>query len=227
MHGVLIMSRIGKHPVPVPPGVEVALDGQTLSVSGKLGKLRRSLPPEVELARENGSIAVRPRSDDKRARAMWGMSRTVVANMVEGVAKGFTRRLVISGVGYRAALDGKILNLQLGYSHDIKYAIPDGHQGRGRHADRDRDHRRRPPAGRADRGRAARVPQARALQGQGHPLRRRGHPAQGRQEEVEPWSSQSSASCGAAGAPAPRCASTRTSGRACRCSARASTSTPR
>jgi large subunit ribosomal protein L6 len=119
------MSRIGKHPVPVPSGVEVALDGQTLSVSGKLGKLRRSLPPEVELARENGSIAVRPRSDDKRARAMWGMSRTVVANMIEGVAKGFTRRLVISGVGYRAALDGKILNLQLGYSHDIKYAIPD------------------------------------------------------------------------------------------------------
>jgi large subunit ribosomal protein L6 len=119
------MSRIGKHPVPVPSGVEVALDGQTLSVSGKLGKLRRSLPPEVELARENGSIAVRPRSDDKRARAMWGMSRTVVANMIEGVATGFTRRLVISGVGYRAALDGKILNLQLGYSHDIKYAIPD------------------------------------------------------------------------------------------------------
>ena len=119
------MSRIGKHPVPVPSGVEVALDGQTLSVSGKLGKLRRSLPPEVELARENASIAVRPRSDDKRARAMWGMSRTVVANMIEGVAKGFTRRLVISGVGYRAALDGKILNLQLGYSHDIKVAIPD------------------------------------------------------------------------------------------------------
>ena len=119
------MSRIGKHPVPVPSGVEVALDGQTLSVSGKLGKLRRSLPPEVELARENGSIAVRPRSEDKRARAMWGMSRTVVANMIEGVAKGFTRRLVISGVGYRAALDGKILNLQLGYSHDIKYAIPE------------------------------------------------------------------------------------------------------
>jgi len=119
------MSRIGKHPVPVPSGVEVALDGQTLSVSGKLGKLRRALPPEVELARENGSIAVRPRSDDKRARAMWGMSRTVVANMIDGVAKGFTRRLVISGVGYRAALDGKILNLQLGYSHDIKYAIPD------------------------------------------------------------------------------------------------------
>jgi large subunit ribosomal protein L6 len=119
------MSRIGKHPVPVPSGVEVTLEGQTLSVSGKLGRLSHRLPPEVELARENGSISVRPRSDDKRARAMWGMARTVVANMVNGVATGFTRRLVITGVGYRAALDGKILNLQLGYSHDIKYAIPE------------------------------------------------------------------------------------------------------
>jgi large subunit ribosomal protein L6 len=119
------MSRIGKHAVPVPSGVEVTLEGQTVSVSGKLGKLSRSLPPEVEVARENGAIRVRPRGDGKRARAMWGLSRTVVANMVDGVSKGFTRRLVISGVGYRAALDGKILNLQLGYSHDIKYAIPE------------------------------------------------------------------------------------------------------
>jgi large subunit ribosomal protein L6 len=119
------MSRIGKHPVQIPDGVKVDLQGQSLSVSGKLGELSRVLPAEVEVSRENGSIAVRPRSEEKRARAMWGMSRTLVANMVDGVSKGFTRRLVISGVGYRAALDGKILNLQLGYSHDIKYAIPD------------------------------------------------------------------------------------------------------
>jgi large subunit ribosomal protein L6 len=119
------MSRIGKHPVPVPDGVKVTLEGQTVSVSGRRGQLSRDLPPDVEVRQENGSIAVRPRSDGKRARAMWGLSRTVVANMVDGVSKGFTRRLVISGVGYRAALDGKILNLQLGYSHDIKYAIPD------------------------------------------------------------------------------------------------------
>jgi large subunit ribosomal protein L6 len=119
------MSRIGKHPVKVPAGVKVALDGQTVSVTGKLGQLSRSLPAEVEVTQENGSIAVRPRGDAKRARAMWGLSRTLVANMVDGVSTGFTRRLVISGVGYRAALDGKILNLQLGYSHDIKYAIPD------------------------------------------------------------------------------------------------------
>jgi large subunit ribosomal protein L6 len=119
------MSRIGKHPVAVPDGVKVELEGQRLKVSGKLGTLARELPPEVELSRENGALTVRPRSDEKRARAMWGMSRTLVANMVDGVTKGFTRRLLITGVGYRAALDGKILNLQLGYSHDIKYAIPD------------------------------------------------------------------------------------------------------
>ena len=119
------MSRIGKHPVRVPDGVKVKLEGQTVSVSGQRGQLSRDLPAEVEVSQENGRLAVRPRSDDKRARAMWGLSRTMVANMVDGVSKGFTRRLVISGVGYRAALDGKILNLQLGYSHDIKYAIPD------------------------------------------------------------------------------------------------------
>lgn len=119
------MSRIGKHPVPVPDGVEVTVDGQKVSASGKLGTLARTLPREVVIARENGAIVVQPRDDEQRARAMWGLSRTLVANMVDGVSKGFTRRLMISGVGYRAALDGKILNLQLGYSHDIKYAIPD------------------------------------------------------------------------------------------------------
>jgi large subunit ribosomal protein L6 len=119
------MSRIGKHPVDLPDGVKVTLQGQHLSVSGKLGELSRTLPDEVEVAQENGSIAVRPRGEDKRARAMWGLSRTLVANMVNGVSTGYTRRLAISGVGYRAALDGKILNLQLGYSHEIKYAIPD------------------------------------------------------------------------------------------------------
>jgi large subunit ribosomal protein L6 len=119
------MSRIGKHPVPVPEGVQVALAGQTLTVSGKLGELRRTLPKEVQIAQNDGAIAVQPRSESKRARSMWGLSRTLVANMVEGVSKGFTKKLVISGVGYRAAVDGKILNLQLGYSHDIKYAVPD------------------------------------------------------------------------------------------------------
>jgi large subunit ribosomal protein L6 len=119
------MSRIGKHPVPIPAGVKVALAGQALTVSGKLGELRRTLPKEVVLAEDDGAITVQPRGESKRARAMWGLSRTLVANMVDGVSKGFTRKLVISGVGYRAAVDGKIVNLQLGYSHDIKYAVPD------------------------------------------------------------------------------------------------------
>jgi len=119
------MSRIGKHPVPVPQGVEVALAGQALTVSGRLGELRRTLPKEVVVSQDDGAITVRPRDDGKRARAMWGLSRTLVANMVAGVSEGFTRKLLISGVGYRAAVDGKIVNLQLGYSHDIKYAVPD------------------------------------------------------------------------------------------------------
>jgi large subunit ribosomal protein L6 len=119
------MSRIGKHPVSVPGGVKVALAGQTLTVSGKLGELKRTLPKEVLLEQDDGVVKVQPRDDGKRARAMWGLSRTLVANMVEGVSKGFTKKLVISGVGYRAAVDGKIVNLQLGYSHDIKYAVPD------------------------------------------------------------------------------------------------------
>lgn len=118
------MSRIGKHPVSIPDGVKVALSGQEMTVSGKLGELSRKLPEEVEIKEEAGAISVAPRGADKRSRAMWGMSRTLVSNMVTGVSSGFTRNLVISGVGYRAALDGKILNLQLGYSHDIKYAIP-------------------------------------------------------------------------------------------------------
>ena len=118
------MSRIGKHPVSIPDGVKVALSGQDMTVSGKLGELSRSLPNEVEVKQEDGAITVTPRGEDKRALSMWGLSRSLVANMVDGVSKGFTRNLVISGVGYRAALDGKILNLQLGYSHDIKYAIP-------------------------------------------------------------------------------------------------------
>lgn len=118
------MSRIGKHPVSIPRGVSVALEGQSLKVSGTLGELSHTLPAEVQLSQENGAISVQPRGEGKRARAMWGLSRTLVANMVDGVSKGFTRKLAISGVGYRAAMDGKILNLQLGYSHDIKYAIP-------------------------------------------------------------------------------------------------------
>jgi len=120
------MSRIGKHPVTVPQGVTVTVDGNTVRAKGKLGELQSALPREVSVALEDVHVAVRPRdAEDRRARAMWGLSRTLVQNMVTGVAQGFTRRLEISGVGYRAAVDGRILNLQLGYSHEIKFAIPE------------------------------------------------------------------------------------------------------
>jgi len=119
------VSRIGKHPVAVPDGVEVAIVGQSVTVKGKLGELSRTLADEVEVSREDNLIWVKPRDDGRRARAMWGLSRTLVNNMVNGVSQGFTRSLEINGVGYRAAVDGDMLSLQLGYSHDIKVAIPD------------------------------------------------------------------------------------------------------
>lgn len=118
------MSRIGKHPVPVPAGVVVAVEGQTVRAKGRLGELAQTLPAEVSVALEDGRVVVRPRSEAERARAVWGLSRTLVANLVKGVNEGFTRRLEINGVGYRAAADGRILTLQLGFSHDIKFAIP-------------------------------------------------------------------------------------------------------
>ncbi len=118
------MSRIGKHPVSVPSGVDVSIEGQTVKVKGKLGSLQQTLPGEVVVALEDGSLAVKPREEDKRGLQMWGLARTLVQNMVTGVSDGFTRRLEISGVGYRANVDGDILNLQLGFSHDIKFAIP-------------------------------------------------------------------------------------------------------
>jgi large subunit ribosomal protein L6 len=120
------MSRIGKHPVVVPGGVTVSIEGHKVTAKGKLGELSLQLPPEVDVALEDGKVSVQPRDkEEKRARAMWGMSRSLVQNLVKGVSDGYTRKLDIAGVGYRAAVDGKVLNLQLGYSHDIKFAIPD------------------------------------------------------------------------------------------------------
>ncbi|MGI9452551.1 MAG: 50S ribosomal protein L6 [Geminicoccaceae bacterium] len=119
------MSRIGKHPVPIPDGVKVALSGQFMTVTGKLGELSQRLPDEVEITEGDGSVTIAPADESKRSRSMWGLSRSLVSNMVTGVSTGFTRNLEIAGVGYRAAMDGKYLNLQLGYSHDIKVAIPD------------------------------------------------------------------------------------------------------
>ena len=120
------MSRIGKRAVAIPSGVTANVAGQTVSVKGPKGTLQLSLPDEVGAQMESGSVKIDPRSESKRARAMWGMSRSLLANMVAGVTKGFERRLEITGVGYRATLQGKKLQLALGYSHEINYAIPDG-----------------------------------------------------------------------------------------------------
>ena len=118
------MSRIGKHPVTIPEGVAVALAGQTLTAEGRLGRLSLVVSGEVTATIADGAVTITPNSETKRARSMWGTTRALVNNMVTGVATGFTRNLEINGVGYRAAVQGDTLNLQLGYSHDIPYPIP-------------------------------------------------------------------------------------------------------
>jgi len=120
------MSRVGKKPVPVPSGVTATVDGQTVKMKGSKGELSFVVPDEVTVAMENGAVQVNPRDESKTARAKWGMSRAQVVNLVEGVSKGFEKRLEINGVGYKAAVAGKVLKLSLGYSHDIDYAIPAG-----------------------------------------------------------------------------------------------------
>ncbi len=120
------MSRIGKKPVTLPKGVTVSVDGQQVSVKGPKGTLAFLAADAVEVKTQEGAISVMPRDESKRARAAWGMSRTMVQNLVAGVTNGFERRLEINGVGYRAAVQGKDLQLSLGYSHEVKYPIPSG-----------------------------------------------------------------------------------------------------
>jgi large subunit ribosomal protein L6 len=119
------MSRVGKHPVTIPSGVEVQLAGDTLTAKGRLGTLSLVVSNEVAAAVDNGAVTITPQSESKRSRAMWGTTRALVNNMVTGVSQGFTVNLEISGVGYRAAVQGNTLNLQLGYSHDIPFPIPE------------------------------------------------------------------------------------------------------
>ncbi len=120
------MSRVGKKPVPVPSGVTATVDGQTVKMKGAKGELSFLVPEEVTVAMENGAVQVNPRDESKTARAKWGMSRAQIANLAEGVSKGFEKRLEINGVGYKAAVAGKVLKLSLGYSHDVDYEIPAG-----------------------------------------------------------------------------------------------------
>lgn len=119
------MSRVGKHPVPVPAGVTVAIEAGRIHAEGKLGKLDLALVDEIDVSRDGANVVVKPRDDSRRARMLWGTMRTRVANLVNGVATGFTRKLEINGVGYRAQLQGRQLVLQLGYSHEIRYDIPE------------------------------------------------------------------------------------------------------
>jgi large subunit ribosomal protein L6 len=120
------MSRVGKKPVAVPSGVTANIEGQTVKVKGPKGALQVVLHGDVSATLEGGSVRVDPRNDTQQARAMWGTYRALVAKLIEGVTKGYERKLEINGVGYRASLQGKNLQLQLGYAHDIVYPIPEG-----------------------------------------------------------------------------------------------------
>jgi large subunit ribosomal protein L6 len=120
------MSRVGKRPVAIPSGVTASVEGQTVKVKGPKGQLQFVVHDDVEVKFDNGEVKVAPKFKTNRAQAMYGTARAQVANLVEGVTKGFEKKLEITGVGYRAAMQGKNLQLALGYSHDVVYAIPEG-----------------------------------------------------------------------------------------------------
>ena len=120
------MSRIGQLPVDVPDGVTVDIAGQLVKTKGKLGELSMQFVGEIDISSDGKQVSVKPTSNSVNARKMWGTARSVINNMVIGVNEGFTKKLEINGVGYRAAVEGKELVLQLGYSHPVRYPIPDG-----------------------------------------------------------------------------------------------------
>ncbi|PPD16763.1 MAG: 50S ribosomal protein L6 [Methylobacterium sp.] len=120
------MSKVGKKPVDVPSGVTPRVEGQKVSVKGPKGELSFLVPDDVAVALEGNQITVNPRTETRKARAMWGTSRASISNIVTGVSKGFEKKLEINGVGYKAAAQGKALNLSLGYSHEVIYAVPAG-----------------------------------------------------------------------------------------------------
>lgn len=120
------MSRVGKKPVALPKGVTATVKGQAVEIKGAKGTLSFVVPDDCDVALNDNEIAVKPRSESKRAQAMWGTSRAMINNLVTGVSAGFEKRLEITGVGYKAAVQGKKLVLSLGYSHDVDFPIPDG-----------------------------------------------------------------------------------------------------
>lgn len=120
------MSRIGKKPVELPKGVTAEIKGQTIEVKGPKGTRSFTATDDVDLVLEEGAVSVKPRGLSKRARQQWGMTRSMVANLATGVSDGFKKELEIQGVGYRAAVQGKTLKLQLGYSHEVNFEAPEG-----------------------------------------------------------------------------------------------------
>lgn len=120
------MSRVGKNPVAVPDGVTVEIDGNVVKAKGKLGELSVTLTNDVKVEQADGQVTVTPLAQHKRARQMWGTARSLIDGLVTGVSEGFTRKLEINGVGYRAQVQGKDVVLQLGYSHEVRYPIPEG-----------------------------------------------------------------------------------------------------
>lgn len=120
------MSRVGKNPVTIPSGVEFQVNGRDISVKGKLGSLSWTIPSEVDFTKNENEVTFEPRNSSKLARALWGTSRATVANMVHGVSQGFTKKLTIHGVGYRAAVKGNLLDISAGFSHPVEMPIPQG-----------------------------------------------------------------------------------------------------
>jgi len=120
------MSRIGKKAVAIPSGVTANVEGQTVKIKGPKGAMQVVLHDDVQVQMDKGAIKLDPRGESKRARSMWGTSRTLVNNLIAGVTKGFEERLEINGVGFRAAVQGRSLQIQLGFSHDVNFPIPEG-----------------------------------------------------------------------------------------------------
>jgi len=120
------MSRIGKKPITVPEGVEVKIEDDIIEVSGPLGRLTQKLFPRIRVTKKDGQIIVERLSDVKQCRALHGLARSLINNLIIGVTKGFKKELIITGMGYRANLEGRVLNLQLGYTHPVKFSLPDG-----------------------------------------------------------------------------------------------------
>jgi len=120
------MSRLGKRPVPAPKGVTISVEGQNVNVKGPKGALAFRAHDDVSVSMDGEALSVKPRNDTARARALWGTTRAIIANQVKGVSEGFEKSLELQGVGYRAALQGKTLQMQLGFAHDVEYTPPEG-----------------------------------------------------------------------------------------------------